>query len=428
MRRLARRNVGPLVMSQAVSLFGDYMAYFSLPWFILELTGRATDLGLTAAAETLPLAIFGLSAGVVLDRYRTKAVLIIADLVRATAFLLLALAAEGDASAWMVFLTAFVVGTMGTLFDSGLQSLLPAVVSSDMLVPVNTRLSMARTLAWPVGVALAGILVTQPGGFSIVFAANSYTFIISALLLWRVRVLRRQPKQARFGGRSGLLAGVRYLRRDLALKWATIGGAVTNFVFAPLEALLLKFVDDQLLTTEELPGILGTVFEGPARVAFFVAVQAALGSIGIAFAPRVAGRLRLGRMYVIGMLALGAGFGIVSTMESFWAVIPAGVALAGVGWVNVAFFTLRQQLTPEDLLGRVIAASRTLSWILIPVGAALGGFLADELGLVPVYLFGSLGVIAVATILIATPLYPADGTPRSPFHRAVAHATRRGGE
>lgn len=362
--------------------------------------------------------------GVILDRYQTKRILIIADLVRAAAFFALAIGAEGDASTWMVFATAFVVGTMSTFFDSGLQALLPSVVGDDLLVAVNAKLSLARTLAWPVGVGVAGILVAQPGGFSIVFAANSYSFILSALFLWRVKPIRERPKQARLGKRSGVWAGVRFLRNNPTLKWATIGAAVTNLVFAPLEILLLKFVDEKLLATASLPGFLETMFQGPARVGFFVALQAAIGSIGILVAPRVAGRLKLGRMYVIGMLALGLGFAVVSAMSNFWAVLPAGFALAGVGWVNVAFFTLRQRLTPEEMLGRVIAASRTVSWILIPVGAALGGWLADRIGLVPVYLFGSLAVVGVATVMLATPLYAADGSP-SPtrWDRAIMHGS-----
>ena len=228
LRRVARRNVTPLVMGQAVSLFGDYLAYFALPWFILELTSRSRDLGLVAAAETLPLAVFGIAAGLLLDRVRIKGILILADLVRAGAFLALAVAAENGAATWMVFLTAFVVGTMSTVFDSGLQAILPAMVGNDLLVPVNARLSMAHTLAWPAGVAAAGLLVTQSGGFSIVFAANSYTFVISALFLSQTRQLREQPRGSSFGGRSGISAGLRFLRRESVLFWATLGAAVTK--------------------------------------------------------------------------------------------------------------------------------------------------------------------------------------------------------
>ncbi len=78
------------------------------------------------------------------------------------------------------------------------------------------------------------------------------------------------------------------------------------------------------------------------------------------------------------------------------------------------------------MLGRVIAASRTLSWAFIPMGAALGGLLAEGLGLFPVYLFGSLGVVAVAAVLMLTPLYASDGTaPPTLFERATTSGEGR---
>ena len=85
--RQAQRNVVPIVGGQAVSLFGDYIAFFTLPYFMLALTGNALDLGLAAAAETLPMLLFGLAAGVFLDRRRRLGrTLIAVDLVRAGAF------------------------------------------------------------------------------------------------------------------------------------------------------------------------------------------------------------------------------------------------------------------------------------------------------------------------------------------------------
>ena len=80
-RQRARRNMVPLVGGQAVSLFGDYIAFFSLPYFVLSLTGKPLDLGLTAAAETLPMLLFGLAAGVILDRWRNlKGALVAVDI------------------------------------------------------------------------------------------------------------------------------------------------------------------------------------------------------------------------------------------------------------------------------------------------------------------------------------------------------------
>ena len=86
-------------------------------------------------------------------------------------------------------------------------------------------------------------------------------------------------------------------------------------------------------------------------------------------------------------------------------VIPAGIAITGVTWVNVALVTMRQRLAPPEQMGRVIAASRTFAWAGLPLGAAIGGLLAGWFGVVPVYIGGSAGVLIVAALLTQTALF-----------------------
>jgi MFS family permease len=177
---------------------------------------------------------------------------------------------------------------------------------------------------------------------------------------------------------------------------------MTNFVFQPLEALLVLFVAQEILGLESVTEFASQ--EGLA-VGGFIALQAAIGSIGVAFASRVARRLPLGTMYLVGLTLLGAGFLAVVITRSWWAVIPSGIAITGVTWVNVALMTLRQKLAPPEQMGRVIAASRTLAWAGLPLGAALGGFLASAVGIVPVYVVGSSAVLIVTLLLTRTALY-----------------------
>ena len=120
-RRRARRNMFPLVAGQGVSLFGDYIAFFSLPYFVLALTAQPLDLGLTAAAETLPMLLFGLVAGVILDRWRNlRGALVAVDLARAAVFAALAFAAaNGAGSRWLVFGVAFIIGTLSVYLVPG---------------------------------------------------------------------------------------------------------------------------------------------------------------------------------------------------------------------------------------------------------------------------------------------------------------------
>jgi predicted MFS family arabinose efflux permease len=101
---------------------------------------------------------------------------------------------------------------------------------------------------------------------------------------------------------------------------------------------------------------------------------------------------------------LGGGFLAVVMTRSWFAVIPAGIAITGVTWVNVALMTLRQKLAPPEHMGRVIAASRTLAWAGLPIGAAAGGILADAYGIVPVYVVGSVSVLVITALLSRTAL------------------------
>lgn len=401
-----RRNARPIIIGQTISQFGDYIAYVSLPLFVVELTGRGLDLGLTSAAESLPALLFGVTAGVLLDRTRIKRILIAADLVRATAFGLLAVgAASGAISTWMVFLTAFLVGSMATFFDSGLQAILPHVVGSDELVQVNSTLSFAGTLAWSLGPAVGGLLVSQFGGFGVAFAFDAVTFLVSAAFLTVVKVRSHAipPARERFG--TALKSGLRFLFANRHLRWATLGAAVINLVFAPLEALLFLLIPDRLSGGITVPGFLDFLFLNQAEVGLFLALQAGLGSIGVALAPRIARRMHLGRMFLAGTALMGLGFGAMASMHSFLAVIPAAVAVSGLGWTNVAVATMRQQITPAPMLGRVVAASRTIAWALIPVGAVAGGSLADAVGLLPVYIIGAAMAVTTTVLLSATALW-----------------------
>jgi MFS family permease len=393
------------VGGQAVSLFGDYIAFFTLPLFVLSLTGDAFDLGLTAAAETLPMLLFGLAAGVFLDRRRRLgSTLIGVDLIRAVTFLFLSVGSYGGwINETIVFGIAFVAGSMAVLFDSGLQSYMTRSLLAEDLVKANTQLGMARTLSLSAAPLVGGIVVAVAGGFALAFGLNAATFAVSAVLLSFVRPIKKVAHTAREPFLAALGSGVTVLFRDKRLKWGTLGGTVTNLVFQPLEALLVLFVASEVLGLNISDG--SAISEGGREIAIFFAAQAAIGSVGVAFAGRVAKKIPLGTMYILGLGMLGTGFLAVALIGNWAAIIPAGMAITGVTWVNVALVTMRQQLAPPEQMGRVIAASRTFAWAGLPVGAAVGGMLAGIYGVVPVYIVGASGVIVVAILLMRTALY-----------------------
>ena len=150
---------------------------------------------------------------------------------------------------------------------------------------------------------------------------------------------------------------------------------------------------------------LGTAFAIGSIVGLFIGLQAAVGSVLIFFGPRIAKRAHLGRMFVLGLLLFGGGFIVMVFSNSFWGFIAAGVGVGGVGFAYIAIVTMRQRIAPPAMLGRVVAASRTISWSLIPLGAAIGGALADWIGLIPVYLLGASGVVVTAVATMRTEVW-----------------------
>lgn len=413
------RALGPtgsaLVAGQTISLFGDYIAILALPLFVADLTGRALDLGLTTAFETLPTILFGFVAGVILDRVKVKAALIVADLVRAAAFVALAAAVAGDVAApWMVFAVAFLVGTMAVGFDSGIQAWMPSLFASEALVPINSALQFARTIAWTLGPAAAGLIVATGGGFALAFAINAATFVASAVAIATIRGGGAPPDVEHPPWRSEAIEGAKYLVREPRLRAGTLAATLVNLTFVPMEALLVLFAAQELGLADVTEGL--EAASGSTYIGLFFAGHAAFGALAVIWAPRLIRAIGLGHTFVVGLALLGGGF-FGLTLLAPWlmdlgrayttaiAIVPAGVAVAGASFTNVAFVTLRQTIPPPEMLGKVIASSRTIAWAGLPVGAALGGVIAEAVGIRPVYLGASVLVTLAALALRATSLW-----------------------
>lgn len=405
----ARRNLRWIIGGQSASLLGDYVALLALPLFVVHLTGSALDLGLATALETVPTLLFGFAVGVFLDRSPLRRTLVVVDLARAWAFVALGMAsAAGVAEVWMVFLAAFVVGSFTVTFDSGFQAWLPTLATDQALVVINSRLQFVRTVAWTVGPPLAGFLAATSGGFRFAFGLNAATFVLSAVTLLVLVEVRPRPQPKREPWLASFREGMACLWHLPALRATTLAGTAGNLAFVPMEALLVLFCRERLDITDS------------ALIGWFFGGHALLGAFGIVAAPAIMRRIGLGRAFVCGLLAMGGGFLALTVaapafaaLPPVWstvaAIFPAGLAVTGVSFVNVTFTTLRQELPPPELRGRVIAASRTLSWAGLPLGAALGGAAAEAFGVNAVYLGSASAIVALALALLTSSLWQIAG-------------------
>lgn len=396
------RRFSILWVGQIVSQFGDYLAYFSIPLFVLFLTGDDFALALNYTIEAVPAVVVGFLGGLVIDRLPIRFTLIVSDLVRAAAFAYLAWFAstgpvQGDGGGifetqvLLVFAVAFIAGTFLNLFAGALYVLITQLVRPDQLAEANGRIGAVQNLAFALGPVVAGVLVSATGEFTLVFTVNSLSFFLSAVSIALLGPVKRRRSPEDSDEDEGLMAdvfnGLRYLWSEPRLRTSTIAIAIANLSVGFLESTLLLTADQVIFATEDWEK--GVLF-------------AALG-LGAAFGAYVApGFIRwlgLGRTMIAGLFTLGLGFAIFVSMR-FGPVllIYVFVAFIGLQLVNVPLVTIRQTFTPEVMLGRVLTASRAIGWAPTPIGALLGVGIAELLA--ELEMGGFESVVRVSPFLI----------------------------
>ncbi len=362
-----------LWVGQTVSQFGTYIAFLTLPLLVRDIqqatTGdfRTLDFAFTYALETAPTLFAGLVAGVLLDRWHLRPVMIATDLLRASAFFYLA-AGYGSYGIETVFLVAFLVGSMTTLFDGALYTMIPSLVGRRRLADANSFVAASQQANFALGVGAAGVLALATGGPQLGLFVNGATFVISAICLyWVGRVDTHRPRtEERAPFLTEAADGIRYIWSEPRLRITTIASAVPNFVMGFIEAAFVVV----------FPIVIGASNEG--QVAILVVAMGVGGIIGALLAPRVVTALGLGRTLTVGMTI--AGLLLLAFMFTSYGVLALALNVGwmfGVSLINVPLATIRQNYAKDSMLGRVISVSRAIGWATLPIGALIGGWLAD---------------------------------------------------
>lgn len=365
MGSLGRRYVA-LWIGQTISQFGTYVAFLTVPLLVNHLTGSDSvfDFSLAYALETAPTILVGLVGGALLDRLSLRPVMIATDLIRACAFFYLA-GSLGTYHVGTVFVLAFVIGSMTTLFDGALYTMIPALVPRERLPEANSYVSASQQANFALGPLVAGVLATVTGTPAVGLFLNGATFVVSAIsLFWVGRVVHHRPEGERAPFLTEAMDGVRYIWSEPRLRITTIAAAIPNFVVGFIEATFVVLA------------YLVLAAESEVEIGVLLAALGVGGVVGALIAPRVIGREGLGRTMVIGMMVTGV-FLLAVMFTSYG---PLALAfqvgwMIGVSAINVSLSTIRQHYAAPGMLGRVVTASRAIGWATLPIGALVGGWL-----------------------------------------------------
>ena len=370
-------SLGPKYMAlwvgQAVSHFGTYVAWVTLPFLVLDiqqLSGSEStlDFALTYALETAPTLLLGLIVGVLIDRWHLRPVMVAADLLRASAFFYLA-AAYGSYGVGTVFVIAFLVGSFTTFFDGALFALIPSLVPRRRLADANSFVAASQQFNFAVGALAGGLFAYLSGGPALGLYVNGLSFVISAAFLaWVGRVEHhRSAEDTRSSFLTEAMDGLRYIWAERRLRVTTIAAAVPNFVMGFVEATVVLLFYVILEATND------------AQIGILVAAMGVGGIIGALIAPQIIRTTGLGRTMTLGMVLTGVL--LFAVMFTTFGVLPLALNVGwmiGVSLINVPLATIRQHYADDNMLGRVTTVSRAIGWATLPLGALVGGWLGES--------------------------------------------------
>src|SRR5436190_2313611 len=360
---------------------------------VLALGAGAGATGLLQTAQTLPFLLLSIPAGVLADRASRRRLMTAAESLRVLSLVgILALAGSGALTLPMLGVLGF-IGACGTVaYSVTAPALVPALVPAGALAAANGRIELARTVAFASGPALAGALVGWTGGAP-AFGVAAGLSAAAVVLLAGVR----EPARPLIAGRRvlhDLRDGARFVFGHPLLRPVFLTQLVFNTAFFMLQAVYVPYAVHHLgLSAFGVGATLATYGVGMV--------------VGALLTPRIIRALPFGVVVVLGPIAgLAAAAVMVLTI---W--IPVG-ALAGVSffligtgpivWV-ISTATLRQTVTPRDLLGRASAINIT-AYGARPVGAALGALLGAVSGAETCLVVAAAGFLVQALVILASPV------------------------
>lgn len=379
--------------SLTITHFGGQITFLALPLTAaLLLNASPFEVGVLTALEALPFPMFGLFAGVIIDRVKKLPIIIASDVGRALALLAVPICAWlGVLSMPVLYAVGFLVGLGTVLGWPAYQVFMTERVGRENLVEANAKIGVADSAAQLVGPGLAGMLIqwlTAP--FAILL--DAFSFFFSAWMLRGIPPKESDaPKEAARSVKAEILEGLSVIwhtRTLRSLVWVLGIWQIFRHAFI---AIVVLFCARELGFSA---GHVGALF-----------MFAGIGSLAAAaLTSRLNARFGMGPTMLAGITGTGLAWVIMgSSMGPYWvasAIFGVGMFLldlaAMVFFIN--YLSLRQAATPDRLLGRVTATMICLTVSTAPLGGVLGGWVAEHYGLRVAMVAAGVGALVLGML------------------------------
>lgn len=396
------RNFSLLWVGQVVETIGASLTSLAASILVYRLTGSAASVGLMLMASAAPTILVGLLAGVVVDRYDRKRIMVVADLVRAVLVLLIPFLIPFS-MAWLYVIVAL-SAAVTQFFDPAHEAVLPEIASDDELAAANSLMAISSFGATAIGFAASG-LIASAMSIEWAFYLNAAAYAFSALTIWMARI----PALTTVTD-SGLAAIGRNLKEGAV---ALLSTPILRSLFLVFSIVFVAFgMSNTLLLPFALTALKASEFE--------YGIQEAVTSVGFVLGSlwmgSVSDRLREGQWIALGLIGMGLVSMVYASMHSV--ALAIGV-IALSGFLNAPMSIARslavQRNTPRELRGRVNSAFFVCRDVLFLLGMAAAG-LADVLPIRLLYFVSALMAVGAGAWAL---VIPGLGQPAAEWKKAL---------
>ena len=377
MSRPLGRRYWTLLVSSGLANLADGIFVLAVALVAVKLTRSPGLVAGVALAARLPWLFVALPAGALADRLDRRRTMLAANLVRVALLGTLAAAVATDvATIGLLYGVSLGLGVAEVLFDTSSQTLMPAVVDKEQLTKANGNLfAVEMVMNQFAGPPLGGLLVAVSAGLALAAGAGLYAVAAVALALipGAYRTTRTGPPTRL---RADIAEGLRYLVGSRLLRTLGLLLGAQNLLMTAQAAIFV------LYATSDAYG-LGLSDAGVGLLFSAMAVGGFLGSFVATPLERHLGR---SRALLVSVVCSGTALLVPGLTRNVPLVAASGLLSGAATIWNVITVSLRQRIIPDHLLGRVNSAYRLLGWGSMPIGAGLGGLLAEAFGVRPVFL------------------------------------------
>ena len=398
-QRLWSRDFSLLVFGQIVSIFGNMVLSFALPLYVLDISGSAALYGLVLSLPYITLIITSPIGGIIADRLRKQRIMFWLD-AATTVIIVLYMIASGLVAAVvpLVIVKLMALNAIQGLYMPAVQASIPALVSTEKLVPANSVVTMVNMFSGIAGMAIAGVLYAKFGLFPIL-AMSAVCFAVTAVMDLLIRIPYK--KQEGTGSIVDIVISdiskstiFMVKEKPIMAKCAFIG------FFLQLTLVPMIVVGIPVLLTQHLG--FGMEFVGYSQSIMMVG-----GLIGGIVTGILGARLSIKRLPLVLFIScmlfgfIGLPFVITTTDFSAYIIITAAtaIAFAVMQMVNIPLFAFIQGETPSELIGKVMSMFLILPFVATAVGSFVYGILYEHYEKMPwIVIFGTVILTALVAL------------------------------